>query len=129
MAEYIERYTRLNDELGCYTVPLLMKEDGSSITFGIFTEREERLNRPHENIVISPKIENVFGEFVDRLAELENKIEFGELVEVRHGEWVTERDYLKNTTCSLCNYWVETPYGKTAYCPNCGAKMDGKGDK
>ena len=41
------------------------------------------------------------------------------------GEWITEGDELRNTTCSVCNYWVETPYGKTPYCPNCGAKMKG----
>ena len=41
------------------------------------------------------------------------------------GEWITKGDELKNTTCSVCNYWVETPYGKTPYCPNCGARMKG----
>ena len=41
------------------------------------------------------------------------------------GEWITGGNELKNTTCSVCGYWVETPYGKTPYCPNCGAKMKG----
>ena len=44
------------------------------------------------------------------------------------GEWITKGDELKNTTCSVCNYWVETPYGKTPYCPHCGAKMKGGED-
>ena len=39
------------------------------------------------------------------------------------GEWITVGEELKDTTCSVCGYWVETPYGKTPYCPNCGAKM------
>ena len=39
------------------------------------------------------------------------------------GEWITEGNELKNTACSICGHWVETPYGKTPYCPNCGAKM------
>ena len=41
------------------------------------------------------------------------------------GEWITEGDELRNTTCSVCGHWVETPYGKTPCCPNCGAKMKG----
>ena len=41
------------------------------------------------------------------------------------GEWKTVGEELKNTTCSVCGHWVETPYGKTPYCPNCGAKMKG----
>lgn len=40
-----------------------------------------------------------------------------------HGEWITTGDELKNTICSNCGHWVETPYGKTPYCPRCGAKM------
>ena len=39
------------------------------------------------------------------------------------GKWLTTGDELKNTTCSNCEHWVETPYGKTNYCTNCGAKM------
>ena len=44
----------------------------------------------------------------------------------RKGEWITLGEELKNTTCSNCSYWVDTPYGKTNYCPNCGAKMTTK---
>ena len=41
----------------------------------------------------------------------------------KEGKWVTIGEELKNTTCSNCGHWVETPYGKTNYCHNCGAKM------
>ena len=39
------------------------------------------------------------------------------------GEWITVGEELKNTTCSVCGHWVETPYGKTPFCPDCGAHM------
>ena len=122
------RYTRWNDEWGRYTVPLLTKEDGSKIMLGIFTEREERLHQPHDNIVIVPQTEHIFGEFIDRLAELENKIEFGGLVEVRRGEWIKDCDTLVH--CSVCKVARNNYFGVGGnlwhYCPNCGAKMDGK---
>ena len=47
-----------------------------------------------------------------------------DVVEVKHGEWVWDKRY-SDYTCNLCGNWdLETPN----YCPNCGAKMDGKGD-
>lgn len=58
-----------------------------------------------------------------------------DVVEVRHGEWLDDScDYV----CSVCraaysdeirymnrNFEFEMPN----YCPNCGAKMDGKGEE
>ncbi len=56
-------------------------------------------------------------------------------VEVVHGEWkITEDDYfdLVELKCSVCgesygfeDYEDDTPKNYR-YCPNCGAKMDGK---
>ena len=44
---------------------------------------------------------------------------FETMAEVKHGEW-SENGY-----CSVCYYW--TRYSSDfQYCPNCGAKMDGK---
>ena len=58
-----------------------------------------------------------------------------EVVEVAHGEWsIIEDDYLGLTAlqCSKCNqeYWFEDepPMRIYNYCPNCGAKMDLKGE-
>ena len=54
-----------------------------------------------------------------------------DVVEVVHGEWVDPEDDDGGTTwyCSKCGIPAKTnwgtPYGN--YCPNCGAKMDGKG--
>ena len=46
---------------------------------------------------------------------------------VRHGQWVKEkRDVLIHWHCSACKecYYLDMPNAE--YCPNCGAKMDGK---
>ena len=53
-----------------------------------------------------------------------------DVVEVRHGEWRFEHDpindpkkYFVRIVCSCCG--LKTGQ-KSNYCPNCGAKMDGK---
>jgi hypothetical protein len=60
-----------------------------------------------------------------------------DVVEVRHGEWVQYWDdnYLSfYHKCSECGNFPltkeETMHDEvlSAYCPNCGAKMDGKGE-
>ena len=30
--------------------------------------------------------------------------------------------------CSVCGEWYVMPYGKTKFCPNCGAKMEEQDD-
>ena len=46
---------------------------------------------------------------------------------VRHGRWGTHSDRPDSLICSVCNcgfdMWKHDPHN---YCPNCGAKMDGK---
>lgn len=55
-----------------------------------------------------------------------------EVVEVRHGEWLKTNSRLAEMTCSLCGF---TYYGEhdvecmSAFCPECGAKMDGERSK
>lgn len=48
---------------------------------------------------------------------------------VVHGRWI-EKSYLLGTTryCSECGENYGMPHGVFNYCPNCGAKMDGKED-
>ncbi len=52
-----------------------------------------------------------------------------DVVEVRHGKWVKTNSRLAEMTCSLCGF---TYYGEhdvecmSAFCPECGAKMDGE---
>ena len=51
-----------------------------------------------------------------------------EVVEVRHGEWEyheTDENDMRIVKCSVCG---RKQYGTPNYCPNCGAKMDGKGE-
>lgn len=61
--------------------------------------------------------------------------ETADVEEVRHGEWVTRNICcFEWTVCSVCgasfkpdnweNVWKKL-YGNPAYCPLCGAKMDG----
>lgn len=67
----------------------------------------------------------------DRLAELEDKIENGELAEVTHGKWKVMQTvvirmegrpkYSEAHQCSVCGKWNNK---KQNFCPNCGAKMD-----
>lgn len=43
------------------------------------------------------------------------------------GKWIRHEDedgepYGHN--CSICGEWYVMPYGKTKFCPNCGAKME-----
>ena len=63
-----------------------------------------------------------------------------DVAEVRHGRWIEdERTYpgpgLANNLCSVCGEiagaWKEglAPERKWAYCPACGALMDGKEDE
>lgn len=53
-----------------------------------------------------------------------NDIPAVDAVEVRHGEWKpTARYSLGFSECSVCGY--ETLI-KSNYCPNCGARMDGR---
>ena len=43
---------------------------------------------------------------------------------VRHGRWKISSDY-GLSTCSVCGWNIEEYVVDYAYCPNCGAKMDG----
>lgn len=51
---------------------------------------------------------------------------------VRHGEWIEPEEYTGHTEwhCSYCGDVVYTicGYPSADYCPNCGAKMEGKNE-
>lgn len=52
-------------------------------------------------------------------------------VPVRHGKWIPHEDEdgeHYGDKCSECSEWYVMPYGKTNFCPNCGARMDAKND-
>ena len=48
-------------------------------------------------------------------------------VEVRHGEWREVNDKYPRYVCTVCNHLFNNK--NYNYCPNCGAKMDGKRKK
>ena len=55
-----------------------------------------------------------------------------DVVEVRHGEWLDCHSIAFTEECSVCGRCVDLDYfgrrNRYNYCPNCGAKMDGKGE-
>lgn len=68
------------------------------------------------------------GDFWDEAVLCEDiwKIPKADVAEVKHGQWVY--DHWCEFKCSECGSWSNSePYkGEENYCPNCGAKMDGK---
>ena len=70
-------------------------------------------------------------EIVSKLANLEDKIENGELVEVKHGyiiETVKNGKFNRVFSCCGKDYTKLTQWIIPKYCPNCGAKMDERSD-
>ena len=83
------------------------------------------------------------GNQIDKLYEKHSTRPAADVVEVRHGEWVLEHETYGQMMCSVCGKECPTErkpdpyeecrmtnfYIKSNYCPNCGAKMDGKGEE
>lgn len=71
---------------------------------------------------------NILEKIIDRCCEHIDAAPTVEAVPVRHGHWIEKIDAeAKDSTrrrfyCSVCGKWQT--YGRTNYCPNCGAKMD-----
>lgn len=72
---------------------------------------------------------------VTSLAAAISQTPAADVVEVRHGRWLTTDAYPHHLYCSVCykTYaknakWVNELDLPTNYCPNCGARM-GKEDK
>lgn len=52
-----------------------------------------------------------------------------DVAEVKHGEWIGKPIAGRaNIKCSVCGCVFLCQSGLWKYCPNCGAKMDGKED-
>ena len=62
---------------------------------------------------------------LNKLAHYEDLEEAGRLIEQKHGTWIkkhNERSWTHYTySCSVCDSGSDF---NTAYCPNCGAKME-----
>ena len=48
-----------------------------------------------------------------------------DVVPVQHGRWISMSEFAQLWECSVCR--KHTRRNAPAYCPNCGAKMDGEG--
>lgn len=57
-------------------------------------------------------------------AEKIKAIPAADVAPVRHGRWMCHGD-CGVTECSVCGWSIEEYVGDYAYCPNCGARMDG----
>lgn len=65
----------------------------------------------------------------EALDQLESDIEDIPAADVRperHGKWKMCFRHINAVRCSECNCVVESGFGQHNFCPNCGAKMDGK---
>ena len=88
---------------------------------------EDGLNNPDKN--------KAFGhDAIEIMAEI-HYMPAADVVEVRHGRWLTTDAYPHHLYCSVCynTYaknakWVNELDLPTNYCPNCGARM-GKEDE
>ncbi len=80
--------------------------------------------------------DKLFGSNHKNCRHFQNK---ADVVEVRHGEWEKDPIAIRGVgeiydyRCSVCTARAHKgEYGNydyiTDYCPNCGAKMDGKGE-
>lgn len=69
------------------------------------------------------------AELHGRLKELEDKIENGELVEQKHGEWIRKDGFFVCSECDSTKPFAvikdEIHYFGCDYCNKCGAKMKG----
>lgn len=97
-----------------------------------YIEREEMLARievkgnsleASVNHYYRKALSDIYGTLVD--------IPTADVVEVRHGEWMKfDQECAVEFICSNCNFSIieADPKQDCAfnYCPNCGAKMDGK---
>lgn len=77
------------------------------------------------------KLRQMSGEDAYRvLLWLVNDAPAADVVPVVHGRWIEDHDYLKCPECGVMVKWDFTFFdiGNWNYCPNCGEKMDGKGE-
>ena len=111
---------------------------GAVKTMGEYIERDQAVRKAIDACIkiVGHGISQI--EAVDIADEMDS-IPTADVVEVRHGKWrLIEYEYL---TCDKCGHWYYTGCESTAeakekllngevpnHCPNCGAKMDGKGE-
>ena len=95
-----------------------------------YIEREEALRQMRDSKDDKPK----YGDWDiahDCCIDIVENIPNADVAEVKHGEWIfvykesTMHYEVDGCRCSHCNC-IEEMQNKMPFCPNCGAKMDGK---
>lgn len=103
--------------------PRLTKKYGGAFGLVKVKDDEQEVESPYPNTL------KAILECFERLGELENAIESGELVPVVHGRWIKSDEHKGVFVCGECKNcyigegWIDG--FKWSYCPNCGAKMVG----
>lgn len=89
-----------------------------------------------ESILGLTIVDTAVAQYVDAVCYHLQNLPTADVVEVRHGRWLTTDAYPHHLYCSVCykTYaknakWVNELDLPTNYCPNCGALMDGKEDE
>ena len=61
-------------------------------------------------------------------AKLLDTVPTADVQEVKHGTWENTNtpNQLRCSNCEIIHFIVQYPHGEINYCPNCGARMDGK---
>lgn len=70
------------------------------------------------------------------IVDVMESVPTADVVEVKHGKWkpIVKQDnyfeppYWDTCKCSVCEYEIDICETVYNYCPNCGAKMDGRSD-
>lgn len=89
-----------------------------------------KANVPNTNVDIFENCRNCSTLMDWQVKELIDEQPTVDAVKVKHGDWLNEEDgYSWYGKCSVCgeSWNIDAYYaGNMNYCPNCGAKMDGK---
>ena len=101
-----------------------------------YIEREKLLADIEESVVftVRPDRHSLELRGANAITERIKLAPSADVAEVRHGEWIVEvfpLDMGAKVHCSVCGYFefkgpAYDGYGIHNFCPNCGAKMDGK---
>ena len=101
-----------------------------------YIEREELISELDE-LISNVSFSSPYQDEVDRMIigmersrDCVENAETADVVPVVHGRWVKQPTQSVDVStelslCSVCAHMVSTYWGRTKYCPNCGARMDG----
>lgn len=108
---------------------LISRQDAIDAVRSYYDECDEREESIEERIEQLPSADIDLSDFSDKLWQA--AYERGKAEAVRHGHWINHPDDLfpedSSIECSICHEW-ERILANDNFCPNCGARMDGKHD-